>query len=225
MQFEDKQLKVKNLKIPRYGNERYSVEKKIEVVTQMLAIGNMRHVAAMTGVPWATIRYWRAQEWWKELEAEIKASRRAVTNTKLSKIVDKALEAVADRVENGNYIYDQKNETLVRRPVSALEATKVANDLMQRQRDLEQISLAEVQYQQTQTIQEQLKLLADEFSKFNQSRTINVKAMEVTDAVYEEREEGLQEGSGPLYLETGGSEEEDGTEQSPPGDGEGWEST
>jgi hypothetical protein len=224
MNLSDKHLRLTNLKRPADSKKNYPIEKKIEAVTHYLALGNLRQVAAITGVSYPNIKLWKSQDWWKELEAEIKASRRLQTNSKLSKIVDKALQAVEDRIENGDIHYNRKTGELDRVPVSALTATKVANDLMQRQEALEKISAAEIEHQQTQTIQDQLMFLATEFAKFNAKRTVDVKATEVIeDAVYDKREEGLQEGEREVRLETLSGEEEGGEEQSESLDDEGGE--
>jgi transposase-like protein len=213
MNLSDKKLKITNLNRPSNSKKNYPIEKKIEAVTQYLALGNLKQVAAITGVSYPNIKLWKSQDWWKELEVEIKAARRLQTNSKLSKIVDKALATVEDRIENGDIVFNRKTNELERIPVSALTATKVANDLMQRQEALEKISVAEIQQDKTQTIQDQLKLLADEFAKFNTKRTINVQATEVIDAVYDERKEGLQEGERQVRLQALSSEEEGGEEQ------------
>jgi hypothetical protein len=77
-------------------------EKRIEVATKWLALGNMRLVSELTGVDYQLCRMWKQQPWWAEVVAEIKASRNVVVDSKLSKIVDKSLEMIEDRLENGD---------------------------------------------------------------------------------------------------------------------------
>jgi hypothetical protein len=133
-----------------------------------------------------------------EIEAEIKASRRIQTDNKLSKIVDKALEAVGDRLENGDVFYDVKNGELSRKPVILRDALRAANDLMQRQEALNKNKEQEDDGVQAKSIQEQLTFLADEFAKFNTKRTVETVTEEIEDAVYDERETGLLEGETSL---------------------------
>lgn len=204
---------------------KYPVEKRLEAVTLYMACGNMRQVEAVTGVSYAQLRVWRDQDWWKEMEVQIKAARRSAVATKLNKIVDKALNLVEDRVENGDWRYNKEAEEFERVPLSALTANKIATDLLQRADAVEKLQQDETVVQNQQTIQDTLKMLALEFASFNKARTVNVDMKEVTDAIHEERKEGLQEGSSPLYLETGSDQEEDGAESSPSGDGESREST
>jgi hypothetical protein len=154
----------------------------------------------------------------------------------LSKIVDRALETIADRLENGNVKYDFKKQEAFREPVSIKDATSAAKALMDQQMQMEKLKVVETSAQATISVQDQIKMLAQEFAKFNTKRTISLEPpaedVQFTDngvssegdndnAIHEEREEGLQEGSSSLYLETGSSEEEDGAERSTSDDGEG----
>jgi transposase-like protein len=210
LKLNDKDLRLTRLN-PKSDKSHYPVEKKIEAVTHYLALGNMRQVSAITGISYSNLRLWKTQDWWNELEAEIKASRRSAVNTKLSKIIDRSLELVQDRVDNGD-IRVTKEGDIARVPLSALTATKVAADLMQRQDALEKLQQNEVVVQNQQSIQDTLSHLAQQFASFNKARTVDVITKDVTDALYEEREEGLQEGERTLQLQAGECEEEDGEE-------------
>lgn len=217
-----KDLRVAGISFVKPKTSKYPVEKRLEAVTLHMACGNMRQVEAVTGVSYSVLREWHNQDWWKEMEVEIKAARRTAVSTKLNKIVDKALSQVEDRIDNGDWRYNPKDKEFQRVPLSALAVNKVATDLMQRQEAIEKLQQTETVLQDNITIQDTLKHLALEFASFNKKRTIDTK--EIEDAVYAEREEGLQEGSSSVYLETGSSEEEGETESSESGDDESGES-
>jgi hypothetical protein len=213
---------------------KFPVEKRIEVVTKWLALGNMRLVAELTGVSYQLCREWKTSEWWQELVDEVKASRSLQLDNKLSKIVDKSLETIADRLENGDVVFNQKTGQVVRKEVSLKDATKVATDLLTRQAALQKQENEQMIQKDQGTIQDQLKLLAAEFAKFNGRNTgpvQDIPFVETTDAIHDEREdritdahdhlaqgavnavydkweEGLQEGSGEVYVEAGSQEEE-----------------
>lgn len=176
----------------------WPIEKKIEAVTKYLALGNLALTAALTGVPPDTLKRWKAEGWWKEMEREVRASRRIEQDSKLSKIVDRALDTISDRLENGEVVMNPANGELVRRPVSLRDANNTANTLMQRQAILEKQNANEKTQEHQQTIQEQLSFLAGEFAKFNNRQkrlATTVDYKEIEDAVHEGWEEGLQEGS------------------------------
>jgi transposase-like protein len=211
-----KPLKVGNMTIPHSPNATWKPEKKIQVVSQWLVLGNLRQVAAIAGVSYGIVRNWKSQPWWKELENEILASRRIASSNKLSKIVDKSLDVIDDRLDKGDFIYTKTG--LQRKPVSLRDATTAANALMQRAAVLDQINRDEKIEEHTATITEQLANLALEFAKFNKrtngaAQTIAYK--ESDSALYDQRETRLQEGSGEVYLETFSSQKENGAECSP----------
>jgi len=207
---KDKNLRLSKVNIPHAKNATWPVEKKIEAVTTWLALGNLRQVAAVTGVSHGMIKQWRIAPWWKELEAEIIASRRVAAANKLSKIVDKSLDVIDDRLDNGDFVYNSKSGEIHRKPVTLRDATTAANALMQRAAIIEKLNKDEQVVEATQTIQEQLEGLAKEFAKMNKrdnSKAESIEFKESDNALYEERQEGLQEGSGEIYVETGSSQE------------------
>lgn len=196
----------------------WPIEKRIEVVSQWLVLGNMRMVAAITGVGYDLVREWKTQPWWKELESEIRQTQNIEVDTKLSKIVDRSLDAVLDRVENGDFIYDQKSGEIRRKPANLKDIHRVAVDTISK-RELLRGNATERREVTQVSMQEQLAMLAAEFAKWQgkPKETIDVDMVEVLDAVHDEREEGLQEGVREVRLQSGSSEEASGAERSPKG--------
>lgn len=211
---ELKNLQIKRINAGHVKGFRWPVEKKIEVVTKWLALGNLRLVAELTGVSYGIIRLWKLEPWWADLVAEIRSSRDIQVDNKLSKIVDKALETVSDRLENGDIKYNRKTGLVYREPIQAITAHKIGNDLISRQIDISQKRVVETAEKKTEKIEDTLRLLALEFAKFNTKRTIDVVAKEITDAVYDQREAGLQERESFVRLQTRSKEEESGEERS-----------
>lgn len=162
----------------RPPNGKYSTEKRIEVVTQYLALGNMRLVAELTGVSHQLCRMWKREKWWADMVAEVKATRVNVIDTKLSKIVDLSLETIADRLENGDPFFNQKSGKVERKEVSLKDATKVATDVLARQAILQKGMQDDANTLATVSMKDQLANLASEFAKFNRKNT-----GEVVDAV------------------------------------------
>jgi hypothetical protein len=178
-------------------NVRWSDSQKIEAVTTFLMLGNVTLTAATLRIPLITLQQWRRTAWWKELEADIRKQDNLVLSHSLKKIVDKSLAIVSDRLENGDYIYDQKKSALVRKPVPLKDAHKVVTDFVNQQQKLitpEAHTIAE------EGIKERLEKLAKSFEAFAEKQTTK-PAVIVTDvifqeesdnAVYAKREEGLQ---------------------------------
>lgn len=104
--------------------------KRIEVVTTYLALGNANLVEAITRVPAGTVRQWKTQPWWKELISQIQTESDQELDTKLAKRIDKALDLINDRLENGDFMYDPKTGEFMRKPVSLRDTWKVANEML-----------------------------------------------------------------------------------------------
>lgn len=153
-------------------------EKKDKAVELTLAFGSHYKAAYALGLDRLAVKKWAKQPWWEEKMAEKKAEQVAVLDTKLSETVDKSLEIIADRLENGEQILNNKTGELVVKPVSLKDATKVANDLLQRQTQLRK------QQEEEQTVavpvKETLAILANEFAKWARTQANKSSAVEAT---------------------------------------------
>lgn len=198
---------------------KYSVEKRIEVISTWLTLGNLRQTAALTGVSYQLCLQWKSQPWWQEMINEIQAARKFKLDNKLNKIVDKALAVIDDRLDNGDFVYNQKTGEVSRKPVSLKEARGAANDLLQRQVALSKLEIETQQASRADSVKDQIAMLAQEFAKFNTKRTVEV----IPNALHEERKTGLQDGVQEVPQSGRASPEPLGTEPSPLYDGEGGE--
>lgn len=218
----DKDLNLTRVRYKHERNCKFPVEKRIEVITKQLALGNMRLVADLTGVSYGLIRIWKTQPWWKEMELEIRNSRKARVDDKLNKIIDKALDTIDDRLENGDFVFDQKRGEISRKPVSLKEARGAVNDLMQRQIAVEKLAQEEKHLTNTTTIKDQLADLALQFAAFNTNRTIDVVPTSgggTTHALHEERPARLQTGERFVQQSTGANQGTLGAQYSASGNG------
>ena len=168
------------------------------------------------------------------MENEVRLTENIEMDSKLSKIVDKSLDGVIDRIENGEFFYDQKTGQVRRKPASLRDVAKVSVDLLTK-RELLRGNATERKETTQVSVTEQLKQLALEFAKWQQPQpAIDVEMVEIVpsgteqdedNAVYEEWEEGLQERVGlGTQVETESSEGQGGEKLSSFGDGEGGES-
>jgi hypothetical protein len=162
----DKALQLRRVTAKHQKHKTWPIEKRIEVVTKYLALGNMSLVAQLTGVNHQLCRLWKTQPWWKEMEAEIRASRTAQVDSKLSRIVDKSLEMIEDRLENGT-VEVAKDGKIFRRPANIKEITNVTQVLMGQQLQMQKAQKEELVQQEQISVKDQLTMLAAEFARFN----------------------------------------------------------
>jgi hypothetical protein len=141
--------------------EWWSEGKRIDVVTTWLALGKIPLVSHATGVPEGTIRQWRTQPWWRELEISIQTESDQALDAKLAKRIDKALDVIWDRLEKGDFLYDPKTGEFIRKPVNMKDANKVMVDMMDK-RMLIRKQPKDIQSQEA--VADILKNLAKEFA-------------------------------------------------------------
>lgn len=197
---------------------RWSVSQKMEAVTTFLVLGgNIAHTAAALRIPVDTVYRWKRTDWWRESLIEIRGQENLTLSAKLKRLVDNSLEAVQDRLEHGDWIYDQKSGEMRRKPVAMKDAHKVAVDLIDKKVKLEKQENFVVAQE---NIQDKLNKLAQAFSELaNKPKPqINVTDVvfateETNDALHEERSEdgevseGLSTRESPLQLKAGTAEE------------------
>lgn len=179
---------------------RYTWEKKYATVAVYLKCGSLRETERNTGVPAVTVENWRKSSWWDGIVNEIKLAQHTQQDNKLNQIIGKALNKIEDALDNGELILNNKTGEMVRKPVSIRDATRAASELMTRQMAVNK-TLA-IENVQKQTVDETLKFLASEFAKMVNKKPETITLEEAEDAIYEEREEGLQTGSSSLHEQT-----------------------
>lgn len=204
------------------AKEKYPWSVKTEVVTRYMSVGNMRLISEVMNIPYNTLVDWKKEPWWADLVEEVRKAKRSKTNNKITRIIEDSLELIEDRLANGDFILNNKTGQIERKPVPLRDVANVTNQLLTRQLQLEELS--DKMEQRSETVQETLKLLAKEFSKWqriqNKSNSTTVEVKENNLALHDQWETRLQEGSGEVYEQTFGSEEEGGAEQSSSYDGE-----
>ena len=194
----------------------WSDSQKLEAVQTYLMLGSVRMTSAALKIPEVTIKIWRSSAWWKDLESELKIQDELQLSTRLKKIAEKSFAAVEDRLEHGNFVFDQKTGKIRRIPVNLKDAHKVAIESIQQQ---ELIANKHVEVANDGQIINKLEQLAAKFAematdKFKQiqdePRTVemaDVVQEDDDDAVYDEWEEGLQEGESAVQLQAERTEE------------------
>jgi hypothetical protein len=162
----------------------WSEKKRIEVATAHAMGLKAPMIEVATGVPAQTVRHWRLQDWFKDLVEELRREDDHSTDAKLTGIVNKALDTVVDRLENGDFMFDPKSSAFVRKPLLAKDVTKIA-DTMFDKRNLLRGKPTSISGKQEQ-ISDRLVKLALEFARFAGAKDITKEATIVDVAPVEE---------------------------------------
>ena len=196
----------------------WSEVKRVEAVTAYLTLGKLPIVSALTKIPVTTLKAWKMQPWWIDLCEELRQDDAQEMDHKLKRIVDKTLDLINDRLDNGDLILNSKTGHVIRIPVKLKDIHQVGTGLMEQRQTLDASKRQKVEQK---SIEDTLKKLAESFTQFiknkREPRTIEG---ETIDAVYEKWEKRLPEGSGLIHVEAGSNKETSGSKQSPQNDGE-----
>lgn len=144
---------------------------KLECVQLYLALGNLALTAATLKIPEITVRKWKATEWWKNLEQDLKLQDQIQVSNRLKSVIDKSLVGLEDRLDKGDFFYNPKTGEILRKPMGAKDLTQVANLMLQRKQFLEGRTVSEVA---TETIQNKLDTLKKAFEEIASKKEIIV---------------------------------------------------
>lgn len=155
---------VKKKKTLPHETGHWSGKKHIEVITTYLALGSMEETSRVCNVPTETIKSWRKKDWWAEIVEDIQGGSGQRTDNKMTKIIDKALDLLVERIEEGDYQYDQKTGRMVKIPLKARDLERVAAGLFDKRQLIRKqpTSIRESDLNQKDRLVE----LAAQFAKF-----------------------------------------------------------
>lgn len=159
----------------------YSWDKKMEVVARYMLLGNLRVVSEQCGVHYGTLLDWKKSDWWPDMVEQIRRQKRGKTNQSITKLIEQSLEVMEDRLENGDYVMNNKTGQIVRKPVGVKEATTIAHQLLQRQQAIDELEAKLSKNEDT--VQETLSLLAREFQKWNKTKKNDASDIEFVEVV------------------------------------------
>lgn len=163
---------------------RYSDSQKLEAVTTFLMLGSLLMVSTVLKININTLKLWRKSEWWKEVEQDLRIQEDLQLSKRLQNIVNKSLSVVEDRLESGDFVYDQKTGEMRRRPVAMRDAHKVMLDLSDKREVLIDRHVSNESVTQDK-IESTLKTLAEEFARISKQVT-SKPPVEVTDVLFGE---------------------------------------
>ena len=164
-------MKRRKSKYPWYSKAHWGEDQKLQAVACYVMLGSIRETALATEIPMDTLKIWKQQDWWKELQGQIRDEDVQQLDSTLQKVIGKALKVVEDRLDHGDYQYDPKTGKPVRIPIKAHIALKTVTELLTKQDKIREIpEKVEIE----KTIDARLAKLAEEFQRFAKAKTIDV---------------------------------------------------
>ncbi len=114
------------------GKGYWDQKKKLEVLQTYILLGNLALAARTNNVPEITVRQWKVTQWWKDNEEELRRSGKLQLSAKLTTLVEKSMNVLEERLTNGDFFWDKKNNCFIRKGISAEHANKITSGLIDR---------------------------------------------------------------------------------------------
>ncbi len=161
---------------------RWSDSQKIEAVQTYLILGSLKLTAGALKIPFDTLKLWKSSQWWKDLIEELRIQDDLQLSNRLKKIISRSYDVLEDRLEHGDFVFDQKTGEMRRKPVSMRDATKVAVDLSETRQELVDRHLGGQSVTEDK-IEKTLNELAQKFAEIA-NQVQKKPSMEVTDVIF-----------------------------------------
>ena len=163
--------------------------------TTYLATGSIAETSRIINVPYRTVQEWTYSDWWKQLMTEIQSGENQKTDNKMSKVIEKTLDMLVSRIEEGDYQYDQKTGRLVKIPLKARDLERITSGLFDK-RQLIRKQPTNIKQDDLNQADRLLKL-AEQFAKFSgvkrEEKELEVVKDEYIEGEWNQVNENLQE--------------------------------
>jgi hypothetical protein len=167
----------RHLGLRKEGNKMWFPKEAKEWAVACFALtGNCRRVSEITRIKEATIRRWKTEEWWPEMLARVQVEKDEELDAKMTKLIDKAVDEINDRLVEGDYVYNAKQDKLIRKKANAKEMATVVATMVDKRQLLRGQPTKRVA---TVKQDDHLKALAEQFKKFAKAKDIT-NEVEVT---------------------------------------------
>jgi hypothetical protein len=165
----------------------YNLEQKTDACAMYCVYGDIDQVSELTGIPAKFLREWKSEPWWTEIQKKVFVEQNEKLAGRITGVLDKSLEHLVDRLDNGDFLWDVRKSKLVRKPVDTKVLATVFNTLVSRR----QLIRGEPTSITTQVgVDDRLKLLAQQFEKFAASKEVEQIAPTVIDVSFTEEPNG-----------------------------------
>lgn len=97
----------------------YPQQRKTDAATLYCVYGDLAEVNKFTDVPIKVLQAWRNEPWWVEIQKQVYVQQNDKLSARISSVLDKAIDQLADRLDNGDQTYNPKTGEISRKPIEA----------------------------------------------------------------------------------------------------------
>ena len=172
----------------KFSNPNYfNLEQKTDACTLYCVYGDVEQVSEMTGIPGKFIRDWKSEPWWAEIQKKVFVEQNEKLASRINGVLDKSLDNIVDRLDNGDFLWDVRKSKFVRKPVDTKVLATVFNSLVTRR----QLIRGEPTSITSQLgVDDRLKLLAAQFEKFAVAKEVVQDPPQIIDVPFTEETNG-----------------------------------
>lgn len=197
----------KNVPKRSKGPGSWPEQKKLEVLQSYILLGNLKRSAALNGVPEITAKHWKVSKWWKETEDELRRGSKLELSSKLTDLVNSAMVVLADRLKDGDFVFNPRTGAFIRKPVSAEHANKIVTQLIDRSLAVDKSAKTELV--SDEGLDARLLKLREEMLRFAKAKTIVGEFIDVTPQAGLPQQVDSLEDLAPVSLDSAPSETSD----------------
>ena len=157
------------LKAKHHNPDWFPQQVKIDSCTLYCVYGDFEKVSELTKVPVHHLKAWHQEPWWVEIQKQVYVEQNENLSSRINHVLDKSLEEINDRLQDGDYFFDRKAGTLRRKPVDT-KTLAILFDNLTTKRQLVRGEPTSINAKIG--VEDRLAQLADSFEKFAKSRLI-----------------------------------------------------
>lgn len=181
------------------GKAWWSDSQKVEAIKCWMLLGNLKQVGQELNIPYDTLKTWKSSKWWGEVVSDLRVESNIQLSRKLKNIAEKAMETTLERLENGDYFYDQKTGEMIRKPVPMREANKVAAAMLDAHLKLDKKPQEDAD---NKAVKDRLDELKQQFAQF--ANNFKRPKLDVVDVDFKETDDAVYDTGTPRLQERGG---------------------
>lgn len=157
-------------------NKPYTDKQKLTALTTYSQTGSWIIASKESGIDYNYLKQLKNTHWWQESLKEIQQEGDDILDSQLSELITDSVGTVKDRLKNGDWMWNSKENKFTRKPLKATDALKVASTLMDKRNVMRG---KPTRITETINVSERLNALAMEFEKFTKMKTIEIEDVEI----------------------------------------------
>lgn len=114
------------LELLHHPNSPYTAEQKAHAVMVFVTTGSVAAVSKATGLAPSKIHRWKTKSrWWPDLYDRCKKAKQEELDALYTDIIHNATASIADRIKNGDSVYDSRTEKMVKVPIKGRDLAQI----------------------------------------------------------------------------------------------------